>query len=189
MQTRVESTKVPKGLCTKVNSSFPSPPFPRPQCLGLQVHGLNPLSLGPSTLPTVPTASFISFTWIPAETMGMMEIRWTMGNDVPGKVRIQRIPVPWQGIRARFNFLAWAQLPIPLQAIPLHLTLAHWPNTSQVSAGLPVLFCHDCCEQGRSGWVHLAYHGPLQGARGGNLRKAARKVSHSGGRGGTLSEC
>lgn len=71
-------------------------------------------------------------------------------------------------------------LPPPLQDIPPHLTWAHWPNRSRVSVGLPVLFCHDCCEQGRSGWVHLAYHGPLQGRRGGSIRKPASKGAAEG---------
>lgn len=104
-----------------------------------------------------------------------------VGGDVPGKLgthsKGRKHSGPWQTYK-RFQTHWHQSSPLSLQTIPLHLTLAHWPNTSQVSAGLPVLFCHDCCVQGRSGWVPLAYHGPLQGARRGRLRKPARRVSH-----------
>ena len=82
------------------------------------------------------------------------------------------------GMEVHSNSLASAQLPRPSPAgHSHHLTLARWPDRSRVSAGLPVLFCHDCCEQGRSGWVHLAYRGPLQGGKEGSLRKTARNCA------------
>lgn len=51
--------------------------------------------------------------------------------------------------------------PRALKCFLSSFTLARWPNKSQVSEGLPALFCHDCCGLGRSRQDHLVYHGHL----------------------------
>lgn len=92
-----------------------------------------------------------------------------MGDDVPGIIRIY-----FNGrVSSSFSFRSpessWSH-PHP-HILPWHLVLRYW-----VSTDLPVFFCHDCYEQGRSGWVHLANPGPLQKSQRRKFEKNSQKV-------------
>lgn len=131
-QARVESAKFSTSL-RKIAASHP----------------LSQAVSWSSPRPRAPTP----FTGVPAVTKGMMRTRWTMGDIVPEIIGIHfkarnNCPGRDRGL-SQLTYISPAPHPCPAGYSP-HLTLARWPDRSRVSAGLPVLFCHDCCEQGRS---------------------------------------
>lgn len=95
----------------------------------------------------------------------------TVNDGVPGIIRINS-----KGRKnSSFSFRSpESSLSHPQPHAPFLCLTWYTAKRSWTSEGLPVLFFHDCCEQGRSGWVYLANPGPLQKGQ----RRKFKKNSH-----------